>query len=377
MKYYIIAGEKSGDLHGSHLMKAIVQEDAAAEFRYWGGEAMEQVGGTLVKHYQEMAFMGFWDIIKNLRRILGFIKEAQKDILAYQPDVVILIDYGGFNMRIAKFCKQHQLLNFYYISPKVWAWNTKRAYSIKKNVDKMFVIFPFEKDFFKQFDYEVDFVGNPLLDAIKAFQKSEDFLERHQIAPDKTLVAILPGSRKQEIQKILGGMLAITPAFPDIQFVVGGIGRLPKDFYALAEAQPNIKVVFDETYDLLAHAQAALVTSGTATLETALFGVPQVVCYKASRINYLIAKSVAKVPYISLVNLIMQKEVVKELIQDDFTPEKIKQELQKILPKGLALPQMLQDYQALKAAMGEAGASAYAGKLMVGYLQKAKSLPAS
>ncbi len=368
MKYYLIAGEKSGDLHAANLMKALLREDAAAVFRYWGGEAMQAVGGTLVKHYQEMAFMGIWEVVKNIRTIRGFLKEAQRDIMDYQPNVVILVDYGGFNMRISKWCKTHHIKNFYYISPKVWAWNTKRALKIKVNVDRMFVIFPFEKAFYKQFDYEVDFVGNPLMDAIQAYQPNEQFLAQNALDTKKKIIALLPGSRKQEIAKIFANMLAVIHQFSQYQFVVAGIGRLPKSFYQSCEGVANVKVVYDQTYDLLAHSHAAIVTSGTATLETALFNVPQVVCYKTSTINYLVFKQLLKVKYISLVNLVMDKEVVKELIQKEFTPDRLTQELTHLLGEAQRA-HMLQEYTTLHHLLGNEGASAKTAQLMVKYLQ--------
>ncbi len=368
MKYYIIAGEKSGDLHASNLMKEIIKNDAAADFRYWGGEEMQKVGGFMVKNYNQTAFMGFLEVIKNLRTILGFITECKKDILAYVPDVVILVDYAGFNMRIAKFCKQKQFLNFYYISPKVWAWNTSRAKTLKKVVDKMYVIFPFEVSFFEKFDYKVFFVGNPLLDAIANYKKNDNFLLDNQIDNNKKIIAILPGSRKQEIANMLTTMLLVAQKNPQYLFVVAGISNLPNEYYSSVNAQNNIKIVYDQTYDLLSHAHSAMVTSGTATLETAIFGVPQVVCYKMSSFTFAIIKRLIKIPYISLVNLVLEKKAVEELIQDNFNEKSLSEELLKISENdnimGEKRAQMLLDCQILKEKLGTSGASEKTAKLM-------------
>ncbi len=376
MKYYIIAGEKSGDLHASNLMKEIIKNDAAADFRYWGGEEMQKVGGFMVKNYNQTAFMGFLEVIKNLRTILGFITECKKDILAYVPDVVILVDYAGFNMRIAKFCKQKHFLNFYYISPKVWAWNTSRAKTLKKVVDKMYVIFPFEVSFFEKFDYKVFFVGNPLLDAIANYKKNDNFLVDNQLNNErdnnKKIIAILPGSRKQEIANMLTTMLLVAQKNPQYLFVVAGISNLPNEYYnsinASVNAQNNIKIVYDQTYDLLSHAHSAMVTSGTATLETAVFGVPQVVCYKMSSFTFAIIKRLIKIPYISLVNLVLEKKAVEELIQDKFNEKSLSEELLKISENGNIVGekrlQMLLDCQILKEKLGTSGASEKTAKLM-------------
>lgn len=367
MKYYLIAGERSGDLHGSNLIKAIRRHDAAAECRAWGGEMMQAAGATLVTHYADMAFMGFWEVAKNIFTIQGFLKKCKADILTYRPDVVILIDYAGFNMRIAHFCKLHGIRTFYYISPKVWAWNQKRALKLKRDVDRLFVIFPFEKSFFQQFDYEVDYVGNPLFDAIADFIPNPNFLTENNLNPEKPIIALLPGSRHQEVVKMLRLMTATQPHFADYQFVIAGVSNLPEALY-----QPfldeNIKWVRDAAYDLLSVATAALVTSGTATLETALFEVPQVVCYKTGTISYAIAKQLIRVPYISLVNLIAQKEVVKELIQAELNLYNIVEELKVILPHGQKRERQIEDYREVKTLLGTKGASEFAGELMVGYL---------
>lgn len=374
MKYYLIVGEKSGDLHASNLMKAIKAKDAQAEFRFWGGDLMLAVGGQMVKHYSEMAFMGVWEVLVNLRTIQKFLKECKQDIGNYKPDVVILVDYAGFNVRIAKFIKQKKLAIsvFYYISPKVWAWNVKRAFKIKANVDKMFCIFPFEVDFYKKFDYKVDYVGNPLLDALQQFEVNPNFKSEKHIS--KPIIALLPGSRKQEVKSMLDLMLSVQSDFPAYEFVIAGVSNLPKNFYEAYESQPNVRIVYEQTYDLLTVAEAALVTSGTATLETALFEVPQVVCYRTSFLTYSIVKRIIKVPYLSLVNLIMGREVVKELIQKELTTETLKTELKKIIVGGAERPRILEDYQALHLRMGEAGASQKAGRLMVDYLQTMKNI---
>lgn len=369
MKYYLIAGERSGDLHGSNLIKAIRRHDPQAECRAWGGEMMQAAGAELVTNYADMAFMGFWEVAKNLGTISGFLKKCKADILDYRPDVVILIDYAGFNMRIAHFTKENGIRTFYYISPKVWAWNQKRALKLKRYVDKLFVIFPFEKDFFQKFDYEVDYVGNPLFDAIADFTPNSHFLEENGLDSQKPIIALLPGSRRQEVEQMLTLMTATKSHFSDYQYVIAGVSNLPKELYQPFEKE-GIKLVMDAAYDLLSVATAALVASGTATLETALFEVPQVVCYKTGNISYAIAKRLIRVSYISLVNLIAQKEAVKELIQNELTLQNMVQELRAILPNGAKRKTQLEDYSRVKALLGEKGASERAGELMVQYLNQ-------
>lgn len=369
MKYYLIAGERSGDLHGSNLIKSIRIQDPEAQCRAWGGDMMQEAGAEIVTHYSKMAFMGFWEVFKNIFTIQKFIKQCKNDILEFKPDVVILIDYAGFNLRIAKFAKQHQIKTFYYISPKVWAWNQDRALNIKKNIDRMFVIFPFEVDFYKKYDYAVDYVGNPLLDAIEDFKPNPDFKKINHINDTKPIIALLPGSRYQEVEKMLKLMCGIQPEFNDYQFVIAGVTNLPKNLYEPFLSQPNISIVYDAAYDLLSVATAALVTSGTATLETGLFKVPQVVCYKSGFVSYEIAKRVIRVAYISLVNLILGKEAVKELIQNQLTTQNLILELHKILPNSLERATQLEDYQKLRILTGEVGASQRAGTLMVNYLR--------
>lgn len=371
MKYYLIVGEKSGDLHGSNLMKGIQKEDPEADFRFWGGDDMQAVGGTLVKHYRETAYMGFLEVVKNLRNISKLIKACQKDILENLPDVLILVDYGGFNLRIAKFMKKNcpQVPIYYYISPKVWAWNTKRAWKIKARVDRMFVIFPFEVDFFRNYDYKVDYVGNPLMDAIAQHQGNPGFREKNNLS-DKPIIALLPGSRQQEVAKILTKMLVVQDAFPQYQFVVAGVSSLDKALYQAFEDQEKVRVVFDQTYDLLSAAEAGMITSGTATLETALLGLPQVVVYQTSWISYQLAKYLIKIRYISLVNLILDKEAVRELIQHSFNPQNLKEELSLIIKGGAKRPVIQRDYEILREKVGGPGASEKTGRMMVNYLQK-------
>ncbi|WP_026463101.1 lipid-A-disaccharide synthase [Adhaeribacter aquaticus] len=368
MKYYLIAGERSGDLHASNLMREIKAQDPEASFRFWGGDMMQTVGGELVHHYKELAFMGFAEAAANIFKIVRFLKECKADIMQYQPDVVILVDYAGFNMRIAKFGKSQGLKVFYYISPKIWAWNQGRVHNIKKLVDRMFVILPFEEAFYKRFEYKVDYIGNPISDTVRAHVPSTDFLTRNNLT-DKPIIAVLPGSRKQEIENILFIMLSVIPAFREYQFVVAGVSNLSKDYYEQFNRDPNIKIIYDQTYDLLANAKAALVTSGTATLETALFNVPQIVCYTTSAISYWIGRAVIKVPYISLVNLIADKPVVKELIQRDLTKNNIIAELKNILLDEVYIAEQKAGYKFIQEKLGEAKAAAKAAKLMVGYLK--------
>lgn len=368
MKYYIIAGERSGDLHGSNLIKGILQHDPSAEIRAWGGDMMQQAGAVLVKHYKDLAFMGFFEVVKNLPTLLGFISFCKKDILEFKPDVVIFIDYAGFNMRIAKFAKLKGLKTFYYISPKVWAWNQSRALKIKQTVDKLFVIFPFEKEFFQQYDYPVDYVGNPLFDAIGDFSPALNFRKEARLG-QKPIIAILPGSRKQEVDTMLALMLSQVYEFPDYQFVVGAVSNLPKELYARWQSIFPIKIVVDDAYNLLSVADAALVTSGTATLETALFNVPQVVCYKGGWMAYQVYKRVIRVPFVSLVNLIAGKKVVTELLQYDLTKENLTKELSLITVNEATRNEQLEGYATIKAILGDKGASEKAGRLMVEYLK--------
>jgi lipid-A-disaccharide synthase len=361
MKYYIIAGEKSGDMHAAKLVTELQKLDTNAVFRGWGGDAMQNAGVTLVRHYRETSFMGIGEVIKNIFTIRRFLQKCKDDIMQMQPDVVILVDYAGFNLKIAKFAKKKGFKTFYYISPKIWAWYQSRAHNIKKVVDKMFVIMHFEKEFYKKFNFEVDYVGNPIFDAVDAFTPNPNFLAQHHLG-DKPIIALLPGSRKQEIVNILPLMLKMPQYFPEYTFVVAGVEEIPKSYYdGISE-----KIVFNQTYDLLKNASAAIVTSGTATLETALFEVPQVVCYQTGLLTYVLGKLLIKVPFISLVNLIAGKEIVKELIQYDFNEEQLKKELGKIL--GTHKNQIKADYQAMKEMIKTQGVSKETARLMYGYL---------
>lgn len=364
-KYYIISGEASGDLHASNLMKAILRKDPTAEFRFWGGDLMQSVGGTLVKHYRDLAFMGFLEVIQNLGTILKNIKFCKEDIKNYQPHTLILVDYPGFNLRIAKFAKSLGIRVVYYISPQLWAWKEGRVETIKKYVDEMLVILPFEKDFYKKHGVEAHFVGHPLLDAISGLKPIDaDDFRRENGLNDKEIIALLPGSRKQEVRGMLGVMLSVVPFFPNYQFVIAGAPSLPKEFYN--EFLTNdVHFVSNKTYDLLRCSRAALVTSGTATLETALLKIPEVVCYRGSWVSYQIAKRLVKhIQYISLVNLIMNKEVVKELIQNDLNTNNLTQELKKILSEE-PRTQMLEEYDKLHLLLGGEGASDRAAEVIV------------
>ncbi|TLP82761.1 lipid-A-disaccharide synthase [Maribacter sp. ACAM166] len=367
MKYYIIAGEASGDLHGSNLIKALKNQDKNADIRCWGGDLMQQAGGTLVKHYKELAFMGFLEVILNLNGIFKNIKFCKQDILAFQPDAIIFIDYSGFNLRIAKWAKEHSFRTNYYISPQIWASREGRIEKIKATIDHMYVILPFEKEFYKKkHGFNVHFVGHPLLDAIANRPELNEatFRSTNKIDPNKPIIALLPGSRKQEVQKMLSLMLSLSTDFTDYEFVIAGAPSLDKEFYTTFLTDVNVKFIQNKTYDLLTISTAALVTSGTATLETALFKVPQVVCYKANWISYQIAKRIITLEYISLVNLIMQKEVVKELIQDDFTKKNLKKELLLIL-KGQSRAKQVTAYDELITKLGGSGASKKAASLII------------
>lgn len=359
MKYYIIAGEASGDLHGSNLIKALKRKDKEANIRCWGGDLMQQAGGTLVKHYKEMAFMGFLEVVGNLNTIFQNIKFCKEDITAFNPDVLIFIDYSGFNLRIAQWAKENGIRTNYYISPQIWASREGRIEKIKRDIDAMYVILPFEKEFYeKKHGFPVQFVGHPLIDAIANRQQVDDksFRDGNQLDPNKPIVALLPGSRKQEVQKMLSIMLSVAPTFPEYQFVIAGAPSLDQDFYAPFLTNPQVGFVANRTYDLLSLSYAALVTSGTATLETALFKVPQVVCYKANWVSYQIAKRIITLKFISLVNLIMNKEVVKELIQDELNKKNLTSELNKIL-EGSKRMEQFEAYYALEKKLGGHGAS--------------------
>lgn len=371
MKYYIIAGEASGDLHGSNLMKALYKEDANADIRFWGGDLMQNVGGTMVKHYRKLAFMGFLEVALNLKTILNNIKFCKNDIQQFQPDVIIFIDYPGFNMRIAKWAKENNIQTHYYISPQIWAWKENRIKDIKRDFDQLYVILPFEKDFYEnKHKFPVTFVGHPLIDAIHDRKSiDENSFRKENNLDEKPVIAILPGSRKQEITKMLSVMLSVVDDFPDYQFVIAGAPSQEYTFYEQFLKNKNVHFISNKTYDLLSIAHAALVTSGTATLETALFKVPEVVCYKGSWASYQIAKRIITLKYISLVNLIMDKEVVTELIQENCNKKTIKAELQKLLEPSYR-KNLIQQYNTLEEKLGGIGASQKTAHLIVSKLKK-------
>ncbi len=361
MRYYVIAGEASGDLHASRLIRAIKQNDSDASIRAWGGDLMENEGAILVKHYRDLAFMGFTEVLLNLRTILSNMKFCKKDMIEFNPDVVIFVDYPGFNIPMASFAKKNGLKTAYYISPQIWAWKEKRVHTIKKVVDKMMVILPFEKDFYKKWNYEVEYVGHPLIEIIDGFRDSSNVEKVKQelgLKDNKKVVALLPGSRIQEIRKKLPIMLEATKEFPDLIFILAQAASLSDDLILqYTKNYPNVQVVKDQTYALLSIADAALVTSGTATLETALFKIPEIVCYKGSPISYQIGKKLIKVPFISLVNLIMGKKVVQELIQDELTSNNIKKELQKIISPGSVRELMIDDFNKLHSQLSTGGSA--------------------
>ncbi len=366
MKYYIIAGEASGDLHGSNLIKALKKKDSRAKIRCFGGDLMQEAGGELAKHYKEMAFMGFLEVVTNIPNIIANIRFCKKDIVAFKPDVIVFIDFSGFNLRIAKWAKRKGFKTNYYISPQIWASRESRINSIKRDIDNMYVILPFEKDFYeKKHGYPVDFVGHPLIDAIENTELLDQgtFRGQNGLHPQKPIIALLPGSRKQEVEKMLKVMRSITRDFQEYQFVIAGAPSLDETFYK-SFLNDSVSFVSNQTYPLLHNAHAALVTSGTATLETALFKVPQVVCYKGNWISYQIAKRIITLDHISLVNLIMDKEVVKELIQGELTTKNLKTELKKIL-EGPQRNQMLSDYETLRSKLGGGGASDRAASLIL------------
>jgi lipid-A-disaccharide synthase len=369
MKYYLVAGEASGDLHGANLMKALKEKDPQAEFRFFGGDLMLAQGGTLVQHYSTMAYMGIVEVLFNLRTILHNMKTCKQDIVAWQPDVVVLIDFPGFNLKIAEFAKGKGLLTCYYISPKVWAWNQKRVFKIKKVVDHLFCILPFEVDFFKQFDMRVDYVGNPLLDSVSAFTPDPNFLQQHGLQ-NRKIIALLPGSRLQEISRLLPEMVKVSKQYPQYQFVVAGAPSFQSSYYEQFLDGTNLPVVFNATYDLLFNAHAAIVASGTATLETALFNVPQVVVYKANQLMVSAARIFLKIKSISLVNLIMNKGVVQELIQHDCNTLTIGTELERLIAQGTYRQDMLENYRQLHLLMGKPGASAKTADLIIEYITK-------
>jgi lipid-A-disaccharide synthase len=365
MKYYLIAGEASGDLHASNLVRELKKLDPQAEIRAWGGDLLQAQGATLVRHYRDLAFMGFIEVVMHLRTILGNISFCKDDIAQWKPDAVILVDYPGFNLRIAPAVKAMGIPVFYYISPQVWAWKQSRVHKIREVVDRMYCILPFETDFYKKFNYEAEFVGHPLLDAI------ESWPDELAVADDgRKIIALLPGSRRQEIRSMLPVMLEAAKQFPQFRFVIAGAPSQPETFYREVMGSSPVEIIFGKTYSLLRQSFAALVTSGTATLETALFGVPEVVCYKGSAISYQIARRLIKVKYISLVNLVMDREVVKELIQQEMTAEQMVDELKKITVDEPRRKQLLSDYALLREKLGGSGASAKTAKLILERMKK-------
>lgn len=377
MKYYLIVGEASGDLHASNLMKALMEEDPEAEFRFFGGDLMTAVGGTCVKHYRELAYMGFIPVLLHLRTIFSNMDRCKHDIEAWKPDVLILVDYPGFNLKIAAYIKKHtQIPIYYYISPKIWAWKEYRIKNIRRDVDKLFSILPFEVDFFRGHHYPVDYVGNPCVDAVDSFLRTdtetkEQFCQRLNLESSRPIIALLAGSRKQEIKDNLSRMMEASRSFPQYQFVIAGAPGIAPEFYS-HYLTDGAKIVFGETYRLLRHSEAALVTSGTATLETALFRVPQVVCYytAAGKLVSFLRRHILKVKYISLVNLVSGSEVVTELVADGMTVDNIRRELSSIIEGGSRRMQMLSGYDRMIQILGTPGASERAAKLMVKYLKK-------
>lgn len=371
MKYYIIAGEASGDLHGSKLMHGLKQADPRAEFRYFGGDLMAAQGGRLVRHYRQTAVMGIIRVISNLRKITGNLRLCKEDLVSWSPDAVILIDYAGFNLRIARFAHESGIRVIYYISPKVWAWNTKRVYRIRKYVDRMYVILPFEVDFYRSYDFEVEYVGNPVVDSVEEkkaiMEPREEFLQRNHLGPEP-IIALLAGSRRQEIMHCLPQMLSAARHFSQVQFVVAGAPGMDPEFYSSVIEGHTASIVFNQTYGLLMHSKAAIVTSGTATLETALFRVPEVVVYKMGWLTYYIGKQFVMPKFFSLVNLIMDEEIVRELLQTHLAA-RIRGELNLILEDESYRGKMLGGFDRLRQVLGPAGAHIRLAEKITGYLK--------
>ena len=378
MKYYLIVGEASGDLHASHLMAALKEEDSQAEFRFFGGDLMAAVGGVMVKHYKELAYMGFIPVLLHLRTIFANMKRCKEDIVAWQPDVLILVDYPGFNLDIAKFVHANTRIPvFYYISPKIWAWKEYRIKNIKRDVDELFSILPFEVEFFEgKHGYPIHYVGNPTVDEVTAFLASssetfDDFVRANGLSA-KPVIALLAGSRKQEIKDNLPDMLRAAASFPDYQLVLAGAPGISPESSQRYVGGVDVKIIFNKTFPLLRQAEAALVTSGTATLETALFRVPQAVCYHTpiGKVIAFLKRHILKVKYISLVNLIANREVVKELVADTMTVEQVRSELNRILYDKEYCRQMLEGYEYMASCLGEAGAPKHAAREMVALLRR-------
>lgn len=357
MRYYLIAGEASGDMHGANLIEALKSQDANAEFRVWGGDQMQAAGKELVAHYKEMAFMGFTEVVANLPTIFRYIRKCKADLKRHRPDVLILIDYPGFNLRIARYASELGLRVVYYISPQVWAWKASRVKQIRRFVDQMLVILPFEQAFYQQYQMPVTFVGHPLLDTIQAFQPDPDFFNNHQLS-GKPIIALIPGSRKQEIAKMLPPMIEAANSYPDYEAIIAAAPGIPPSFYQqFISDHPTVRILQNASYSLMTYARAGLVTSGTASLEAALFGLPEVVCYKGGWISYWIARRLVDVPYIALTNLVLNKEAVKELIQGDYNYKTLIHELDKLLNDSPERRQQLADFQVLREKLGQEGAS--------------------
>jgi lipid-A-disaccharide synthase len=369
MKYYLVAGERSGDLHAANLIKKLFIVDPKAIFRGFGGEQMRKAGAEIFIDYGELSVMGIIEVLFSLHKILRFLKISQQDIKKFNPDVLILVDYPGFNLRLAKWAKKEGIKVFYYISPKIWAWNTGRAKQIKANVDRMFSILPFEKEFYRQFNYEVDYIGNPVADAVYNFEPDDSFAVKAKLPVDRPIVALLPGSRKQELLNMLPIMQEICKKVPKYHFVVAAIKDMDQQLYEPFAKQPNASIVHESTYDLLQNANAAIVTSGTATLETALFEVPQVVIYRTSWLTYQIGKQLIKIPFVSLVNLIANKLVVKEMLQQEMTLANVKKELVALLENAEYRTQILNNYTAIKETLGYENTAEKAAALMINYLK--------
>ncbi len=368
MKYYLISGEASGDLHGSHLIAELKKQDPSAQFRAWGGDLMQKQGADLVKHFKELAFMGFWEVVNHLPTILKNIRFCKQDILQFQPDVIIYIDYPGFNLRIAQWAKSQNFQNHYYISPQVWAWKENRVQKMKQCIDALYVILPFEKPFFEEkHQFKVHYVGHPLMDYIPNHPKNKTFLSSNLLDKNKPLVALLPGSRVQEIKKMLPLFVHVAAQFPNYQFVIAGAPGISRNYYNQLSENTPLKIVYEATYDLLQHSTAALVTSGTATLETALFKVPQLVCYRSSYLSYWIAKKILNLKYISLVNLILDSEAVLELIQGECNPKRLELELKNLMDFKDKTQE--EGYEKLFSLLGSGGAS----KKTAGLIYKAIS----
>ena len=376
MRYYLIAGEASGDMHGANLMKGILKADPQAEFRFWGGDKMAEVGGAenLGRHYKTTSFFGLAEVAANLRTIFRQMNECKRDVMAYAPDVLILIDYPGFNFRIAKYAHDNGIRTYYYISPKVWAWNESRVKRIRRDVDRLFIIFPFETEYFRKKGIETVFEGNPLVDILEEEKRRmpsrEEFFAQNSIPDDKPVVALLAGSRKSELKYNLPFMVDLARLNPEYTFVVGGVRWLDRSLYDNIIGDGPVKYICDMTYPLVRYADAAVVTSGTATLETALLGTPEVVCYSKDKLSMNIGKHLVKVPFISLVNLVMGREVVRELIQWDMTLPNAQEELHAIMPSGAKRDAMLADFEELRRVIGGPGASERFGAKMVELLRR-------